>query len=70
VDTPHGRAEHGMIEPFEPNLVREVDGQKDRLLWHFKLWLRHPLLRVNFKVFTNIYSTIVDPEELRSEFVR
>ena len=40
-------AQHGMIEPFEPGQVREVDGQQDRLLRHFELRLRHPLLATN-----------------------
>jgi dCTP deaminase len=42
--------QHGMIEPFEPSLVREVDGKK--IVSYAK----------DFRVFTNINSTIVDPK--------
>ena len=34
----------GMIDPFEPGQVREVDGRQDRVLRHVELRLRHPLL--------------------------
>ena len=37
-------AEHGMIEPFEPGQVREVERPPHRLLRHLELRLRHPLL--------------------------
>jgi hypothetical protein len=38
MDQPHGR-EHGMIEPFEPQQVRFVNGQKDHQLRHQQLRL-------------------------------
>jgi hypothetical protein len=60
VDTPHG-GEHGMIEPFEPEPGARGQWPEDRLLRHLQLRLRHPLPN-EFKVFTNINSTVVDPK--------
>ena len=51
-----------MIEPFEPGQVKEVERQAHRVLRHLELRLRHPLLE-EFKIFTNINSTIVDPKK-------
>jgi len=31
--------EHGMIEPFEPKLIREKDNQKNCVLWRIQLWV-------------------------------
>jgi len=28
-----------MISPFEPKMVRDLDGQKNCILWDIKLWL-------------------------------
>ena len=36
--------------------------QANRLLWNVELWLRHPCAD-EFKLFTNVNSTIVDPKQ-------
>lgn len=52
---------HGMIEPFEEAQVRYVDGTK---VISYGLSSYGYDLRVSteFKVFTNIYNTVVDPK--------
>lgn len=54
-------AEHKMIEPFSESLVREVKGQK---IVSYGLSSYGYDLRVDkkFKVFTNVYNSIVDPK--------
>ncbi|GAB6050441.1 dCTP deaminase [Hydrogenophilus islandicus] len=53
--------EHGMIEPFEPDLVREVDGK--RVVSFGTSSYGYDVRCANeFKIFTNINSTIVDPK--------
>jgi dCTP deaminase len=54
-------AEHGMIEPFEPELVREVNGQKIVSYGTSSYGYDIRCAR-EFKVFTNINSTVVDPK--------
>ena len=54
-------AEHGMIEPFEPGQVREVDGK--RIVSFGTSSYGYDVRCSNeFKIFTNINSTIVDPK--------
>jgi len=57
--------EHGLIEPFEPGQVRTVDG---RPVISFGTSSYGYDLRCapEFKVFTNINSTIVDPKDFDS----
>ncbi len=53
--------EHGMIEPFEPNQVREAAGQ--RIVSYGTSSYGYDIrCAPEFKVFTNINSTIVDPK--------
>ena len=53
--------EHGMIEPFEPKLIREKDNQK--IVSYGTSSYGYDIRCANeFKVFTNINSTIVDPK--------
>jgi len=53
--------EYGMIEPFEPELVREVDGK--RVVSFGTSSYGYDVRCANeFKIFTNINSTIVDPK--------
>ncbi len=53
--------EHHMIEPFEPGLVREVKGQ--RVISFGTSSYGYDVRCANeFKIFTNINSTIVDPK--------
>jgi dCTP deaminase len=53
--------EQGMIEPFAENLVRQVDGQP---VISFGVSSYGYDIRVadEFRVFTNVFSTIVDPK--------
>jgi len=53
--------EHGMIEPFAPELVREVDGQKI-VSYGTSSYGYDIRCADEFRVFTNINSTIVDPK--------
>ena len=54
-------AQHGMIEPFEPDMVREIDGQKI-VSYGTSSYGYDIRCSREFRVFTNIYSTIVDPK--------
>lgn len=56
----------GMIEPFVPNQVRYVDGDK---IISFGLSSYGYDLRVatEFKVFTNLYNSLVDPKNFRED---
>ena len=54
--------EHGMIEPFEPGQVRYVDNKK--VISYGTSSYGYDIRRADeFKVFTNINSTIVDPKD-------
>jgi deoxycytidine triphosphate deaminase len=54
--------EHGMIEPFEPGQVRSVDGK--RIVSYGTSSYGYDIrCSDEFKIFTNINSTIVDPKE-------
>ena len=53
--------EHGMIEPFEPNQIKEQDGR--RIISYGTSSYGYDIRCANeFKIFTNINSTIVDPK--------
>ncbi len=58
--------EHKMIEPFADRQVRTADGQK---IVSFGLSSYGYDLRVadEFKVFTNVYNSIVDPKHFRDD---
>ena len=61
--------EHGMIEPFEPNQVKAVDGQKV-ISYGTSSYGYDIRCADDFKVFTNINSTIIDPKNFdESSFV-
>src|SRR6218665_776626 len=53
-------AEHGMIEPFEPGQVRQVEGPK---ITSYGTSSSGYAIRCapEFKVFANIHSTVIDP---------
>src|ERR1700745_2834180 len=54
-------ASHGMIEPFEPGQVREVNGQ--RIVSYGTSSYGYDIRCADeFKIFRNINSTIVDPK--------
>ena len=68
-------AEYGMIDPFEPNQVREIDGR--RIVSYGTSSYGYDIRCSNeFKLFTNLNSTIVDPKnfdpnsfvEVKSDF--
>ena len=53
--------QHGMIEPFEPNQIKEHDGR--RIISYGTSSYGYDIRCANeFKIFTNINSTIVDPK--------
>ena len=54
--------EYGMIEPFEPGQVREVAGEKV-ISYGTSSYGYDVRCADEFKVFTNINSTIVDPKD-------
>ena len=55
-------AEHKMIEPFEPGQVKEVDGR--RIVSYGTSSYGYDIRCADeFKLFTNLNSTIVDPKE-------
>jgi deoxycytidine triphosphate deaminase len=54
-------AEHGMIEPFEAGQVREADGKK-LISYGTSSYGYDVRCSDEFKVFTNVYSSIVDPK--------
>ena len=53
--------QHGMIEPFSPNQVREADGKKI-ISYGTSSYGYDIRCAPEFKVFTNIHSTVVDPK--------
>ena len=55
--------QHGMIEPFEPRQVRQAaDGQ--RIISYGTSSYGYDIrCAPEFKVFTNIHSTVVDPKD-------
>ena len=55
-------AQHGMIEPFEPELVREANGHKI-VSYGTSSYGYDIRCADEFRVFTNINSTIVDPKD-------
>ena len=57
--------QHGMIEPYSPNQVRETDGRKI-ISWGTSSYGYDIRCANEFKVFTNINSTIVDPKNFDS----
>ncbi|MCE3270388.1 MAG: dcd [Ramlibacter sp.] len=53
--------QHGLIEPFEPGQVRQVDGR--RVISYGTSSYGYDIrCAPEFKVFTNIHSTVVDPK--------
>jgi dCTP deaminase len=54
-------AAHNMIEPFEAGQVREVDGRKI-VSYGTSSYGYDVRCSDEFKVFTNVYSTVVDPK--------
>jgi len=54
--------EHAMIEPFEPDQVREVDGKKI-VSYGTSSYGYDVRCASEFKIFTNINTTIVDPKQ-------
>ncbi len=58
--------EHGMIEPFSPHLVRENDGKKI-VSYGVSSYGYDVRCAKEFKVFTNINSTIIDPKDFDSK---
>ncbi len=58
--------EHGMIEPFEPNQVKEIDGR--RIVSYGTSSYGYDVRCADeFKLFTNVYSAVVDPKNFDSK---
>lgn len=53
--------QHGMIEPFEPGQVRQAEGKKI-ISYGTSSYGYDIRCAPEFKVFTNIHSTVVDPK--------
>ena len=59
-------SEHTMIEPFEPGQVREVDGK--RIVSYGTSSYGYDIrCSDEFKIFTNVHSTVVDPKAFDSK---
>ena len=58
--------EHGMIEPFSPSQVREVNGKKI-VSYGVSSYGYDVRCAPEFKVFTNINSAIVDPKNFTND---
>ena len=54
--------EHGMIEPFEPRQIRQREGHKI-ISYGTSSYGYDIRCAPEFKVFTNIHSTVVDPKD-------
>ena len=59
-------AEHGLIEPFEANQIRELNGERV-ISFGTSSYGYDIRCAPEFKVFTNINSAIVDPKNFDSE---
>jgi dCTP deaminase len=58
--------DHKMIEPFEPEQVKEIDGR--RIVSYGTSSYGYDIRCADeFKLFTNINSTIVDPKEFNAK---
>jgi deoxycytidine triphosphate deaminase len=58
--------EQGMIEPFEPNQVKEIDGR--RIVSYGTSSYGYDVRCADeFKLFTNVYSAVVDPKNFDSK---
>ena len=54
--------EHGMIEPFEPGQIRHNAAGEKIVSYGTSSYGYDIRCAPEFKVFTNIYSTVVDPK--------
>lgn len=58
--------EHGMIEPFTDGQVR-LDGTRKLVSYGLSSYGYDLRVARNFKVFTNVYNSIVDPKNFRDD---
>ena len=63
-------AEHGMIEPFEPGQVRTSGNGRKIISYGTSSYGYDVRCADEFKIFTNINSTIVDPKNFDAEVIR
>ena len=54
--------EHGMIEPFEPGQVRQAEDGRRIVSYGTSSYGYDIRCAPEFKVFTNLFSTVVDPK--------
>lgn len=60
--------EMGMIEPFEESQVRQTNGERPHLISYGVSSYGYDLRVSNhFKVFTNVYSSVVDPKNFNED---
>ena len=59
-------SEHGLIDPFEPNQVRELNGERV-ISYGVSSYGYDIRCAPEFKVFTNINSAVVDPKQFDPE---
>jgi len=61
--------EHGMIEPFEPGQVREIEG-RGVISYGLSSYGYDIRCSTQFKIFTNVHSAVVDPKQFdRNSFI-
>lgn len=58
---------HGMIEPFEPTLVRTNPKGERVISYGTSSYGYDARVAPEFKIFTNIHSTVVDPKDFDSK---
>ena len=58
--------QHAMIEPFEPQQVKQIDGRRV-VSYGTSSYGYDVRCADEFKLFTNVYSAIVDPKEFDSK---
>lgn len=58
--------QHGMIEPFVNGQIRETDGKK-RVSYGLSSYGYDLRVAREFKVFTNVYNSIVDPKQFQPD---
>ncbi|HYF49819.1 MAG TPA: dCTP deaminase [Planctomycetota bacterium] len=57
--------EHALITPFEPSLIRQVDG-KPVVSYGLSSFGYDVRVADEFRVFTNVFSTVVDPKNFNT----
>jgi len=56
---------HGMIEPFTPSQMRQIDG-RPAISWGLSSYGYDVRCSDQFKIFTNVHSAVIDPKNFDS----